>query len=300
MNNPVVDPGMAREEVLAATAQGRRSARVSWHTAIGLAFMLLLSTQARADVVLLIHGYQGNVLSWENSGVVPVLQHFGWKRAALLLGEPQGLVSIALPWQEAENKVVNLGLYSEAPLMAQSNVVIDAIRWIYDRYPGEQIILVGHSLGGLVARLALVRAGARDVKALVTIASPHQGTELAYEGLDELDEPFPIDIMKKFFGGSSYDMLRRSRGLLYDLLPPMPGKLLFWLNSRVHPDIHYFSVVRSLPNGMLGDIVVPGYSQDMANIVPIGQRSTRYIQGFTHWLSIQDGYTLINILGQLK
>lgn len=269
-------------------------------TGIALSLTLLCFSQVRADVVLLVHGYQGNVLSWENSGVVPVLQHFGWKRAALLLGEPQGLVSIALPGQEEQNKVVNLQLYSEAPLMAQSNVVIDALRWIYDRYPGEKIILVGHSLGGLVARLALVRAGAQDVKALITIASPHQGTELAYEGLDELDEPFPIDMMKRFFGGSTYDMLRRSRGLLHDLLPPMPGKLLFWLNSRVHPEIRYFSVVRSMPNGMLGDVVVPGFSQDMANIVPIGQRSTRYILGFTHWLSILDGYTLINILGQIK
>ncbi len=254
---------------------------------------------AKADVLLLVHGYQGNIFSWEQSGVVPVLQQFGWKRAGVLLGAPQGLIPIPLPGFQDENKVINLQVNSEAPLIIQSNVVTAAIRWIVDHYPSEKIIIAGHSLGGVVARMALVRNGAPNVKALVTIASPHLGTALAYRGLDELEDPLPIRMIKEWFGGETYDMLQRSRGLLHDIVPAIPGRLLHWLNSRQHPNIKYYSVVRSNIAGVLGDPIVSGYSQDMKNVPPIGDRSTRLIQGFTHWLNVLDGYALVNILDQL-
>jgi len=209
---------------------------------------------------------------------------------------PQGLVPIPLKWQDADNKVINLQLNSEAPLSGQANVFTTALRWVNDRYPAEKIIIAGHSLGGVVARLSMVRSGAPNVKALITIASPHLGTVLAYRGLDEIDDPFPINMIKDFFSGNDYDTLQRSRGLLHDIVPAVPGRLLHWLNTRNHPPIKYFSVVRSSVNGVLGDSVVPGFSQDMGNVQSIGENSTRLIQGFKHSLSVLDGYALVNIL----
>lgn len=261
---------------------------------------LFFSPALRADVVLLVHGYQGNVMSWERSGVSSVLQQFGWKRAAVLIATPVGIQAIPLKWQDAENKVVNLQLNSELPLIGQASVVTGAMRWINDRYPSEGIIIVGHSLGGVSSRLALVRNGAQNVKALITIASPHLGTVLAYRGLDEIDDPLPLRMFKEFFAGSDYQMLKRSKGLLHDIVPEVPGRLLHWLNTRQHPPIRYFSIVRTSLNGMLGDPIVPGHSQDMANVAAIGKRSTRVIQGFSHWLNLQDGYALVNILDQIK
>lgn len=267
---------------------------------VSLLFVLLAVTgSARADVLLLVHGYQGNVFSWEQSGVTTVLHQFGWKRAGLLLGSPKGLIPVPQQWQDADNKVINLLLNSEAPLNGQANVFTAALRWVNDRYPGEKIIVVGHSLGGVVARLGMVRHGAPQVKALITIASPHLGTALAYEGLDEIDDPFPINKIKEFFGGSKYDTLKRSQGMLRDIVPALPGRLLHWLNTRQHPPIKYFSVVRSTVHGALGDPIVPGFSQDMANVAAIGPNSTRIIQGFAHPLSVLDGYAIVNILSQL-
>jgi pimeloyl-ACP methyl ester carboxylesterase len=263
-------------------------------------FLSMWGVSVHADVLLEVHGFEGSVYSWERSGVNSVLQQFGWKRAAVLVAAPQGLMALPMKWQEADNKVVNLQLNSEVSLLGQANAFTAALRWVNDRYPAEKIIIVGHSLGGVVARLSLVRDGAPHVKALISIASPHQGTALAYRGLDEIDDPFPINKIKEFFGGETYEILKRSRTMLHEIVPAIPGKLLYWLNTRQHPDIKYYSIVRSTLNGILGDPVVPGYSQDMGNIPAIGKKSTRIIEGFQHGLSMLDGYTLVNILDQLK
>jgi len=46
----------------------------------------------------------------------------------------------------------------------------------------QQVILVGHSMGGLVSRSYLARHGIAQVAKLITIASPHQGSELSRIG----------------------------------------------------------------------------------------------------------------------
>lgn len=48
-----------------------------------------------------------------------------------------------------------------------------------------QLILVGHSMGGLVARAYLRRYGAARVRLLVTLGTPHGGSELARFGFGE-------------------------------------------------------------------------------------------------------------------
>lgn len=45
-----------------------------------------------------------------------------------------------------------------------------------------QAILVGHSMGGLIARCVLARTGAGRVRALITLGSPHHGSALALAG----------------------------------------------------------------------------------------------------------------------
>ena len=47
----------------------------------------------------------------------------------------------------------------------------------------RQLALVGHSMGGLVARAYLRKYGPARVAKLVTLASPHQGTQVAFYGV---------------------------------------------------------------------------------------------------------------------
>ena len=48
----------------------------------------------------------------------------------------------------------------------------------------EKLILVGHSAGGVVARLVVLGNNPYRVDELITIASPHLGTVRAAQGLD--------------------------------------------------------------------------------------------------------------------
>ncbi len=64
--------------------------------------------------------------------------------------------------------------------------------------PGsDKVVIIAHSMGVLVARDYLVRsAGAERVARLVTIASPHQGTEMARLGLGRNS--------RRIYGGSAW------------------------------------------------------------------------------------------------
>jgi pimeloyl-ACP methyl ester carboxylesterase len=48
-----------------------------------------------------------------------------------------------------------------------------------------QLVLIGHSMGGLVCRDYLALAGGGKVAQLITLATPHQGSQLAALGLGE-------------------------------------------------------------------------------------------------------------------
>lgn len=55
------------------------------------------------------------------------------------------------------------------------------------RHPGHKVILVGHSLGGLLIRALLSRPGAgEDIACAVTLGAPHQGSVLAGLGFSAL------------------------------------------------------------------------------------------------------------------
>jgi triacylglycerol esterase/lipase EstA (alpha/beta hydrolase family) len=56
------------------------------------------------------------------------------------------------------------------------------VRAVLEATGAERLVLVCHSMGGLIARAWMAKYGARSVARLVTIASPHNGTLLAALG----------------------------------------------------------------------------------------------------------------------
>ncbi len=269
-------------------------------TSLLFLFISITNVSARADVLVLVHGYLSGADSWEVSGINSMLDANGWKRGGLITSSPMTVTPVFVgPGHDAANKVYTVDLAAEAPIAVQTDQFLGMLATIQAIHPGESLIIVGHSAGGIVARTALVTTSIPNVKALVTIASPHVGTTLANRAINATDESGMFGGLKSLFGGSGYDTLRRSRGLLFDLAHPYPGSLLYWLNAQQHPDIKYVSVIRINPVGFIGDELVPGYSQDMNNVPSIQGNSSIVLTFAGHTLVAKDGAILLQILNEL-
>ncbi len=69
-------------------------------------------------------------------------------------------------------------LFEDLEIHAQT--VATALAALQRECGGARVTIIAHSMGGLVARAALRRAGPTVVRDIATIASPHHGTLLAY------------------------------------------------------------------------------------------------------------------------
>lgn len=260
----------------------------------------LFAGVARADILVLVHGYFSGAQSWETSGITGLLERHGWQRGGVYLTEPGGIHLLPGQGGKGSRTFYTVDLPSEAPILIQAFQLGQILQAINTRHPGEPLVLAGHSAGGIVARVALVRGDVGYARALITIASPHLGTVRAEQALDATDIPFPFSILTDFFGGETYDTAMRSRGLFVDLVRPRPGSLLYWLNTQPHPDIKYVSVVRGQAAVITGDYVVPGYSQDMNNVPALnGRSSVINVNNTNHGLSLLDGRAIVRVLGNL-
>lgn len=257
-----------------------------------LLFIWLLAGQAglvSADVLVLVHGYASNALSWEHGGVNHVLSKGGWQQ----VGVP-GVYS-----NDGDNKFYSLELPANAPLLTQTHFLQNFLQRIRKRHGDANIILAGHSVGGVVARLSLLQGNHANVSKLITIASPHLGTPRALQGLQVLDDkpffcPGPgIAFVKSVLGGDRYQYLRHSRGVLIDLLPQGKGSILDWANRQTHPDIEYHAVIRQG-----GDELVPAFSQDLNQVPALRGKAKIWVTRASHKLNSNDGLILLRILGQ--
>lgn len=109
--------------------------------------------------LLLVHGYQCNRGFWlELRGR---LERAGWQ---------VGTISLDPVFSDIDGYVEQVARRIEEVCAAAGT---------------EQLILVGHSMGGLVSRAYLRRHGNARVAKLVTLGSPHHGSRLAVLGLGE-------------------------------------------------------------------------------------------------------------------
>lgn len=109
--------------------------------------------------IILVHGYGCSRGVW-------------WKirRDLEAAGHTVASVSLAPPYT------------SIGKLVPQLNARIDEV---CTATGAQQVILIAHSMGGLVCRSYLSRHGIAQVAKLVTLATPHQGSELSRLGLGQ-------------------------------------------------------------------------------------------------------------------
>lgn len=268
---------------------------------IGLASLLLigLSNFAYADVLVLIHGYMGSPNSWEQSHVNDILSADDWKRGGIIVPDTRQFHTGRTSSPKAEKVSYMVDMPWTRPLDEQTGYLKVAMDQIIKRRPGEDITLVGHSAGALVARLWLVQHYDPAVVRLVSIAAPNLGTSRAIDALDLTDPTFaPFDAVRNMFGGKLYNTVRHSRELVYDFTPPSKRNpnILFWLNQQAHPDIEYIAIVREDRRGKDKDWLISANSQDLNNVSTLRGRVKTYIVPERHPLNYKDGVLLVSLL----
>ena len=172
--------------------------------------LFLQPAAAHAQVAVLVHGHLSSGETWARHGILTALAYDGWGYGGHLFANR----SIPAAAPRYTRTVYTANLLSTAPLPNQAAVLQQQLQAVQRRHPGEEIFLVGHSAGGVVARLLLVEYGQQQVTRLITIASPHVGTPRAAKGLEITeDHGPPIETVKRVVGGNDYRGAKKSRQL---------------------------------------------------------------------------------------
>ena len=118
----------------------------------------------------------------------------------------------------------------------------------------RQLTLVGHSMGGLVCRSYLARHGSARVDKLITLATPHAGTELARLGIGQNAREMEPDSL-----------------WLRDMAGERPGIPLFclrnpWDNGVMPPDNQRLPAARDIELPPIGHVAML-YDKRIARIL---------------------------------
>lgn len=258
---------------------------------------LLLPSVSQAEIIVLTHGYLGSSNSWIKPGILQQLNQAGYPHNGSYTFS-QRKISFAgtNPSPQAEQKAVyTVNLPSIIPVHNQADWLAAYLADLSIRHPKTAVTVIGHSAGGVAARLMLVRNGKGNVSKLITIASPHLGTPRADQAISATNNGGMLGwargwAVRRYTGGHMYNTLQASRGLLNDLTPPRPGNMLFWLNQQPHPELDYISIVRS------SDQVVPPVSQDMNRVPALSGKAETHIVAPGHFLRPKDAQLLLELL----
>ncbi len=245
----------------AARITSRRPCRFALLAALFCA-ALLGAAPARAELLVLVHGYLGSAQDWQRSGVVEGLAAGGLRDAGVIASDA-GRVALPAPRRRgARGWQYRVELDSRASLQRQAQQLRRQLRSLRRRHPQEPLSLLGHSAGGLVARLAMVRFTELNVARLITIATPHLGTDAAEFGLRAAVAARRwLDGWAAGLGGT----LVATDPVLDELVRAQPGSFLHLLNRQPHPTADYISIVRiDEPQG--GDWLVDPRSQRLESV----------------------------------
>lgn len=260
--------------------------------------LLLFSNQSAAKQLVLVQGYLADSNSWQQAGITQILKQQGWQYAGEFYYSSHGVGLTKKPvgfsqGVNSQNQFYLVSIPTEASIQNQAYYLTAYLQQLRNRYPRQRIILVGHSAGGVLARYVMVRKPELNIEQLITIASPHLGTDTAEFG--KLLGDSPIAWIAPWVGAGT---LTRSNGLYSDLQPEMPNRFLYWLNRQPHPPAEYISIVRDQLSPSGGDFIVPQGSQYLEQVESLKGRARSYIVNGSHELNAKDGWLLLDLINE--
>lgn len=254
-------------------------------------FFVYISS-AHADKLVFVQGYLGHGSNWSDAGIIAQLENKDWRDGGhYFFSQGDAILKKPDQFTLARNLYFTIDLPTEASFQFQSVILNTYLQHLRQAYPEEKLILVGHSAGGVLSRYVMVKNPQLHVDTLITISSPHLGSDLAE--LAKIIGNSPLALFTPLIGAQT---LNRSQGLYDDLLPEKRGRFLYWLNRQKHPQAKYISIVRNPDAVDGGDLVVPAYSHDMRNIYALRGRATSYIVNGNHSLNSNDGKLIFDLL----
>ncbi len=136
-----------------------------------------------------------------------------------------GLCMDQLAWQSPQmlNNITELGWQpmfvdynSGLPLLRNANLLLQSLE--QQHQPGDEYAFIGHSMGGLIAHIALQRARQNKstlegaVKNLICVGSPHQGAPMAQLGhwleeqLSQISFTLPLTYLTRMRSAGIHDL----------------------------------------------------------------------------------------------
>lgn len=181
--------------------------------------------QGSAVPVILVHGY---------------LSNRGYFRPMVRWLEARGVTNVFVPDYRSVFSTIESGV---ATLHAEVERIFAGT--------GQRVVLVCHSMGGLVARRYLQDHGEGKVARLVTIASPHHGTELARIGIGgharqmERGSPF-LDALARAEAAKPPSVPTLSIYTLHDnLVSPQETSRLGWARNVAISGVSHVGILAS-------------------------------------------------------
>lgn len=189
------------------------------------------------------------------------------KRAGVItVGQlPQRVDSL---WSVLEDKGYNLLCWSQrrpvGPIGAAVMELGAVMGEVRTRFPESPVALIGHSRGGLVAR-KFMETPCPEVKALITLSSPHRGSSLSLAGryLMPLHKP-----VKRLLPEETHGTVSRILRRINDLIE---GDAL----RELMPDSEFFRQLRDAPSEDINYLSFGGRKTSLVTLYRWERRDTK-------------------------